>query len=482
MQDRAAQALAKLAVEPEWEARFEPNSYGSRPGRSCHDAIEAIFAAIHYKPKYVLDADIAKCFDRINHDALLAKLRTFPAMRRAIRAWLKAGVMEGRDLFPTTEGTPQGGVISPLLANIALHGLEDLIHAAHPDPHRRHDGGAKVVRYADDFVVLHASRDVVESLKPQIEAWLRGMGLELKPSQTRITHTLRPLPAAEAVGGALGTAGAVAEVAGFDFLGFTVRQQPVGKTHTGRRCGQPLGFKTLITPSKAAIHRHSRAIAEVVHRHRAAPQAALIRQLNPLMRGWARYYAASVAKATFSRLDHELYGKLRHWAHRRHHNTSRRWIAAKYWRLETGRWTLGTPEGMKLYDYSRTPIRRHIKVRGPKSPYDGDWAYWGSRLGRHPDLPPRVAMLLKRQQGRCPWCGLYVRGQDLLEVDHIQPLHGGGEDRLVNLQVLHGHCHDQKTARDATRAACGADDNGHVAEEPDAVETRTSGFEDKPVR
>jgi RNA-directed DNA polymerase len=124
MRDRAAQALAKLALEPEWEARFEPNSYGFRPGRSCHDAIEAIFCAIRFKAKYVLDADIAKCFDRIDHTALLNKLRTFPRLRRAIRAWLKAGVIDGPELFPTAEGTPQGGVISPLLANIALHGLE----------------------------------------------------------------------------------------------------------------------------------------------------------------------------------------------------------------------------------------------------------------------------------------------------------------------------------------------------------------------
>jgi RNA-directed DNA polymerase len=151
MRDRAVQALVKLAMEPEWEARFEPNSYGFRPGRSCHDAIEAIFGGIRLKAKYVLDADIAKCFDRINHQALLDTLQTFPTLRRTIRAWLRAGVMDGRELFPTTEGTPQGGVISPLLANVALHGLETAIRAAFPgDSHGRHPWKPHVVRYADE--------------------------------------------------------------------------------------------------------------------------------------------------------------------------------------------------------------------------------------------------------------------------------------------------------------------------------------------
>jgi RNA-directed DNA polymerase len=125
MYDRALQALVKQALEPEWEAKFEPNSYGFRPGRSCHDAIEAIFNSIRLKEKYVLDADISKCFDKINHEKLLEKLNTFPTLRKQIRAWLKAGYMDGKELFPSNEGTPQGGVISPLLANIALHGMEN---------------------------------------------------------------------------------------------------------------------------------------------------------------------------------------------------------------------------------------------------------------------------------------------------------------------------------------------------------------------
>jgi RNA-directed DNA polymerase len=156
MQERATQALVKLALEPEWEARFEPNSYGFRPGRSTHDAIEAIYTTINQKPKFVLDADIAKCFDRINHTALLKKLHTYPTLRRVIKAWLKAGVMDGGKLFPTEEGTPQGGVVSPLLANIALHGLETAIKQAFPWTKkvqgRRVEWQPYVIRYADDFV------------------------------------------------------------------------------------------------------------------------------------------------------------------------------------------------------------------------------------------------------------------------------------------------------------------------------------------
>src|SRR5919199_23164 len=161
MKDRALQALVKLALEPEWEARFEPNSYGFRPGRSCQDAVEAIFLAISQKAKYVLDADIAKCFDRIDHEVLLNKLNTFPTIRRQIRAWLKAGVMDGKQLFPTSEGTPQGGVISPLLANIALHGMENRIKQyADTLPTRSGRGkrdnrsSLSLIRYADDFVIL----------------------------------------------------------------------------------------------------------------------------------------------------------------------------------------------------------------------------------------------------------------------------------------------------------------------------------------
>ena len=186
MQDRAAQALAKMVLEPFCTAYFEPNSYGFRPGRSTHDAIEAIFKGICRKPKFVLDADIMKCFDRIDHQKLLDKMNVTGVMRRAIKGWLKAGIMDGKELFPSEEGTPQGGVISPLLANIALHGLENAINKRWPDKKNR----PKIVRYADDLVAIHISLAVVTECQEVISEWIADIGLQIHPEKTRIVHTL----------------------------------------------------------------------------------------------------------------------------------------------------------------------------------------------------------------------------------------------------------------------------------------------------
>ena len=427
LSNRAEQALAKLALEPEWEARFEPNSYGFRPGRSTHDAIEAIFKNTCLQAKYVLDADIAACFDKISHLAVLTKLQTYPVMRRAVRAWLKAGVMDGEEIFPTTEGSPQGGVISPLIANIALHGLETAVAEAHPK--------TKVIRYADDLVVLHPDLKVIEAAKQTVSQWLDSMGLELKPSKTQITHTLNHHE------------GNV----GFEFLGFHIRQYLVGKTHSGKTGGRYpklLGYKTLIKPSEKAIQRHYQAICAVIDANLATPQARLIGQLNPIIRGWANYYATVVSKDTFERLSHLTFVKLLRWAKRRHSTKSKKWIVRKYWRLETGSWDFAPKDDVSLIRHYETPIQRHVKVRGNKSPYDGDWVYWATRRGREPGLPKRVATLLKRQAGKCAHCGLYFGVEDKLEVDHIYPRVRGGKDGYKNWQLLHAHCHHQKTAKD----------------------------------
>jgi len=413
MQDRALQALVKLALEPEWEAKFEPNSYGFRPGRCAHDALEAIFNFIRLKPKYVLDADIEKCFDRINHEALLTKLSAIPVITDLVRGWLKAGIFEGEKVFPSEAGTPQGGVISPLLANIALHGLETVLVSSLPQ--RRKPG---VVRYADDLVILHEDREVLLELKAQTEAWLAEMGLNLKPSKTRIVHTLHEQD------------GHV----GFDFLGFTVRQFPVGK-HRSKR-----GFKTIIKPSKEAQKRHLQAIAEVIRTHRGSNQTALLAALNPKIRGWAAYYRTCAAKEVFDRMDSQLYWKLRKWARWRHPRKSGRWRHQRYWRRKRQR--LDFSDGhITLVKYADTPIRRHVKVRGDKSPFDGDWAYWAPRLGRDPSKPKRVVLLLRRQRGRCHHCGLRFMSDEIMEVHHLD-----GHRRnqaLTNLALLHGHCHDE---------------------------------------
>jgi RNA-directed DNA polymerase len=416
-----------LALEPQWEARFEPNSYGFRPGRSCHDAIEAIFQEIRYKPKYVLDADISKCFDRIDHRALLDKIDTFPLLRRTIKGWLKAGVMDGKELFPTNEGAPQGGVVSPLLANVALHGLEEAVAAAFPKTSKV--TGAKerwtpaVIRYADDFVVLHRDPAVVRRSREVIEDWLRGMGLELKPNKTSISHTLEEHE------------GKV----GFDFLGFTVRQFRVAKHHTGTNGqGKPLGFKTLIKPSKRKVQAHHNRLKEEIRRLRAMPQGFLITRLNPVIRGWANYFRVGVSKAAFKKLDDRLYSSLRHWARRRHPNKPARWVVARYWRLP--RWDFGT-EDVVLAKHAQTRIVRHVKVQGNRSPFDGDWCYWASRWGHYPEINPALARLLKEQGGRCTHCKRHFRpGDDLIERHHKDG--DRTNNKRSNFELLHRHCHD----------------------------------------
>ncbi len=418
MFDRAQQALVKLVLEPEWEARFEANSYGFRPGRGAHDAVEAIFKYISRRPKYVLDADIEKCFDRINHERLLAKLTTLPEISRLVKGWLKAGILEeGNVLFPE-QGTPQGGVISPLLANIALHGLETALKEGLP---RGQQPG--VIRYADDFVILHPDLETLQQLKQKTETWLSGMGLRLKPSKTRITHTLTEHDG---------------EI-GFDFLGFTVRQYPVGK-HRTRIYKDESSQKTLIKPSKAGQRRHMQEIGATIKQHQSSSQTVLMGKLRGKMRGWAMYYRACVAKAVFTKLDNEVYWKLRSWAYHRHKNKGQRWQQARYWQHVGGRNEF-TDGYHRLYRYADTPLRYHVKVQGGRSPFDGDWAYWIPRLGRDPNKPDRVVKLLVRQEGRCAHCRLYFTTADHLEIHHKNGVHT--DNMLMNLDLVHGHCHDE---------------------------------------
>jgi RNA-directed DNA polymerase len=448
MTDRALQALVKQALEPEWEAKFEPNSYGFRPGRSAHDAITAVFNAISRKAKYVLDADIARCFERINHDALLTKLNTAPMIRRPIKRWLKSGVLDGKTLFPTYEGTPQGGVLSPLLANIALHGMEQEINQAFPKKELWSQGKRigyqylpHLIRYADDFIILHESLEVVQRCQEIIAEWLQPMGLELKSSKTKLTHTLNSHE------------GQV----GFDFLGFTVRQYPTGKHHSSKNAkGTILGYTTLITPSQEAMSRHQEKLKKIIKVHRASIQLKLIDELNPVIIGWSNYYSKVVSSQHYSKLDNWLYHTLRNWAQHRHSQKNQHWISNQYWLIDKGGgWRFATriQDSLKqIAKHKETPIERHIKVQNSRSPYDGDWIYWSSRMGRHPEVA-RVAALLKRQKGKCSECKLYLKEGDVLEIDHIIPRSQGGKDEYSNLQLLHRHCHDTKTVRDHHLAA-----------------------------
>ncbi len=450
MEIRAQQALAKGALEPEWEACFEANSYGFRPGRSCQDAIQAIFLAICKKPKYVLDADIAGCFDNINQEALLSKLNTYPAMRRMVHSWLKAGMLDQGVFAPTSHGTPQGGVISPLLMNVALHGLETLI--VHQLTRRTGKKSQKVnptvIRYADDFVVLDEELQTIEQAQGIISAWLKDMGLELKPSKTHITHTLQQYQGKR----------------GFDFLGWTVRQFPVGKTHTGTdRWGNALGFKTIITPSKEAVKRHIQELKLLLRKNIHAPQGQLIKELNQVIHGWTNYYRSMVAKETFHHCRYILFQQLQRWAKRRHPHKGKRWISNTYWHVDEGKGWNFTDRRSILWQHDQTEIQRHTKIKGAASPYNGDLLYWSKRLRTHPMLTGLLGKLLQKQAGKCRWCALLFQGGDIIEIDHITPRSQGGGEELSNKCALHRHYHDQRHVRRVN----GTHDKGQITEEPD---------------
>jgi len=431
IRDRATQMLAKLVLEPEWEARFEPNSYGFRPGRSCHDAINAIFKQISQSAqKWVLDADFAKCFDNINHDKLLKKCRQFPKLQRQIKAWLKAGVLDKETFSETNTGTPQGGVISPLLANIALNGMEELVedfwkkNLRGKPKSRYYQIAPKLVRYADDFVIIHPQKEVIEALKTAIETWaINEVGLQLKESKTRIVTTTE----------------------GFNFLGNNFRQYKVGKYRAVCNKGINLGHIPLIKPQKEKVLKHLEKIGEVIKKHQNSPQAALIKELNPIIRGWCNYYSPISSKETFASCDHEIWSKIRSWARKRGKGNINK---DKYWR---DGWSFETSDGFKLAKHADTPIIRHIKVQDTRSPFDGDWTYWGQRLGEYGDLTSRKQKLLKRQKGKCNHCGLYFLPEDNTEIDHITPKVEGGKDTYDNLELLHKHCHDEKSAFDIER-------------------------------
>ncbi|EAM53114.1 RNA-directed DNA polymerase (Reverse transcriptase):HNH endonuclease [Crocosphaera watsonii WH 8501] len=452
MKDRVMQALVKSALEPYWEAQFEGTSYGFRPGRSAHDAITRIYTAINKKARYVLDADIAKCFDKINHDYLLSKVDCPHNIKRIIKQWLECGVMDKGILEETDSGTPQGGVISPLLANIALHGMIKDTENHFPRTKRKEDGSLhreykpKIIRYADDFVVLHEDYDVILQCKTLIAQWLEKVGLELKPEKTSIRHTLKSI---EHDGKTIDP--------GFDFLGFNIRSYPVGKHHSGKTGGnskwgiesKAIGFKTLIKPSKKKILAHHEAIKEVVKANKKAPQEVLIARLNPIIRGWCNYYRTVTSRETFSSEDSILWNTLRAWTvNRKKKETPLYDALKKYFSYgKQGKWTFQTREYV-LYHHTETEIKRHTLVKPESSPYDGNWTYWSKRRGTYTGTPARVAKLLKKQKGICPQCKQHFTPEDLIEVDHIIPKSKGGKDTYNNLQALHRHCHDAKSKND----------------------------------
>ena len=388
--DRVKQAQVVNALEPEWEARFEPRSYGFRPGRGCHDAISCIFNTVNGKSAHrcwVLDADLAAAFDRIDHSHLLAQLGTFPA-RELVRRWLKAGVVEQGRFAPSEEGTPQGGVVSPLLLNVALHGIEEAAGVRYIPSGYNHAGmtvagSPVVVRYADDLVALCVNREQADEVKTRLAAWLATRGLAFNEDKTRVVHLDD----------------------GFDFLGFNVRR------YRG---------KLLIKPSKAAVQRHRKRLAAEMLALRGSNAEAVIRRLNPIIRGWSAYYRGVVSSEVFAKLDNYLWSLTYKWAKYSHSNKSKHWVVNRYFgqfnKSRQDRWVFGDRKsGAYLLRFSWTSIVRHQLVSGTASPDDPYLAdYWAKRRQRIPPPLDGVSLgLLKTQRGRCPLCEELLLSADL---------------------------------------------------------------------
>jgi RNA-directed DNA polymerase len=434
--DRCHQARVRQALEPEWEARFEARSYGFRPGRGCHDAIGSLFQTLCGKSKrvWILDADLAGAFDNIDHDHLQESIGDFPA-RRMVAGWLKAGVLETEKGFsPTRAGTPQGGVISPLLLNIALHGLEEAAGVRYLTGSRAGEVAGTspaLVRYADDLVVCCHTRQQAEQVKARLAAWLAPRGLAFNEAKTRIVRL---------------------DDRGFEFLGFHLRRYDTGRL--------------LIKPSVTAIKRFRERLAKEFRALRGANVAAVLAKITPIVRGWVAYYRTVVSSRVFHALTDYLWKLTYKWACWSHPNKPKRWITRRYFgkfnKFRNDRWVFGDRDtGAYLPKPAWTDIARHTLVKGGASPDDPDLAeYWAQRRRKvKPPLDPYTVRLLSKQDGRCTLCGddlltfedppqtpqgwewwyLWVTKKAIAAdylVHHDQP----GRSRDQRTHLVHAHC------------------------------------------
>jgi RNA-directed DNA polymerase len=425
MKDRAQQALYLLALVPVVETTADKNSYGFRQQRSCADAIKQCFLALRSaNTQWILEGDIKSCFDKISHDWLLAHV---PMDRVILQKWLKSGYMEKHVLHETTDGTPQGGIISPALANCALDGLERLLREKYPAEKRLKSlGGGKpcvnLVRYADDFVITSKSKELLEGeIKPLVERFLQERGLELSPTKTVITHVEK----------------------GFDFLGQNVRRYPNGKL--------------LIKPSKKNVKTFLGGIRQAIKAALGMSAADLIDQLNPKIRGWANYHRHVVSKRTFGRVDHALFSSLWQWARRRHPNKNPRWFKSKYFERRGDRdWSFfgescddeGRPKKVWLFHAKSTPIKRHVKVKGEANPYDPTYeTYFEEREGAHMLETFRGTRTLRylwyEQRGLCTQCNTKITRITGWRLHYCVPRVKGGSTGATNCVLLHPECHDR---------------------------------------
>ena len=415
VEDRVAQNIVKNYLEPEWEAVFEPNSYGFRAGRSCQDAIAQIFVRCRNGNlggnKWVLDADIKGCFDNLEHQSILKKIGTAPCVG-LIEEWMKSGYVYEGIYNPTNTGTPQGGVISPLLSNIGLHGLEEYV--------KSHNKKLGVVRYADDFVITAKKRSEIEDIKPRIEQWLAERGLDLSEEKTKTVNTDE----------------------GFNFLGFNVRFYD---------------NKLLIKPEKEKVLAFCRKIGKTIKDLKTVKQEVLINKLNPILRGFSNYYRTQVSKETFAYIGYRVWKYLWDWCKRRHGRRRLKWVKNKYFHVVNGvDWTFccmtegrkGKEKLLYLYNIAKTPIVRHTKIKGTSSPFDAEldnyWEKRNTKAGKtYWAKGSKYDQVARNQNYKCPICGQFLTNGEDVETHHIEPVKDGGTDDTVNLIHLHAACHKQ---------------------------------------
>ncbi len=416
MKCRAMQALHLLALEPIAETTADPNSYGFRPERSTADAGGQCFNSLAKRAnaEWVLEADIQGCFDKISHEWMIANI---PTDKVILTKWLQAGFVYQNELFPTEAGTPQGGIISPVLANMTLDGLEAKLAEKFP---KATQTGLKMnmVRYADDFIITGNSKKWLENeVKPVVIGFLAERGLVLSPEKTKTTHIKE----------------------GFDFLGWNIRK------YSG---------KLLIKPSKANVKAHLDKIRDVIKENQAAKQANLIRRLNPVLRGWANYHSHVVAKDTFARIDDEIWSMLWRWAARRHPNKGARWVKEKYFKSRgTRNWIFaateqkedGTRREVTLLKESDTPIRRHVKIQAKANPHDPKWepyfeSRWGQKMLNSSKGRRTFYRVWRRQDGLCSTCQAPITKSTPWKACHIVKVTEGGSDAAGNLQLQHLSC------------------------------------------
>lgn len=431
IQDRALQAMVKNALEPHWEAQFEAFSYGFRPGRSQHDALQCIYSLARATgdKRWVVDADIKGAFDNIDHSYLLKTIGNFPG-RQQIKGWLRAGVMEEGRFRESLTGTPQGGVISPLLANIALHGMAEALDVRKDRRALGRTINRGIVRYADDFVVFCKTKEDAEKVIGLLGGWLKERGLTLAEEKTRIVHITE----------------------GFDFLGFNIRQYPA--------VTKKKGFKALTRPSKETQQKiRDRLKKEWLHL-RGKNVAFALQTLNPIIRGWANYFRKGVSGKVFRKLDTQMFWWERRYAKRTHAKKSKKWIDARYFGKfhpeRNDHWVFGNKRtGRYLLKFAWFPIQRHTVVIGRNSPDDPSLkAYWAKRRGQliPEELPaPSDQEIAGWQDGQCPMCKETLFNGEELHRDHILPRHLGGKDTRNNQQLMHLYCHQQKTVKERSQ-------------------------------